>query len=121
MPLPAQSQAALAAMDPFLKKLVDFAIDDLTHRLSIDPSTIEVREVRQVVWPDRSLGCPRPGMEYPQVQQDGLLIRLRAIGREYSYHSGGARMPFLCEQAAHEKRRGAIISPRGVKENRDND
>lgn len=87
-------------MEPAVQKLVDVAIDDLARRLGIGRDGISVTEVRLVIWPDRSLGCPRPGMNYPQVQQDGLLIRLRALGREFSYHSGGTRPPFLCENAA---------------------
>ena len=73
------------------------AIADLAQRLGVAPSAITVVEVRTVVWPDGSLGCPRPGMLYPQVLKDGLLIRLMVQGREFAYHSGGARPPFLCE------------------------
>jgi hypothetical protein len=56
-----------------------------------------VVEMRTVVWPDGSLGCPEPDVAYIQVQRDGLLIRLRARRRVYQYHSGGGRPPFLCE------------------------
>jgi hypothetical protein len=38
-------------------------------------------------------------MVYPQVQRDGALIRLRAQGREFAYHAGGSRPPFLCERS----------------------
>ena len=79
------------------RPLVDEAIDDLARRLAIDRAGIAVIEVRAMVWPDGSLGCPRPGMMYPQVQQDGILIRLRAQEREFSHHGGGTRRPFLCE------------------------
>jgi hypothetical protein len=34
---------------------------------------------------------------YRQVQQDGMRIVLKAQGREFEYHSGGSRPPFLCE------------------------
>jgi hypothetical protein len=97
---PGLMKTSEGSMDPALQQLVDVAIDDLANRLAIGRDGIAVSEVRRVIWPDRSLGCPRPGMNYPQVQQDGLLIRLRAHGREYSYHSGGTRPPFLCENAA---------------------
>jgi hypothetical protein len=91
-PAPAEVQ-----VDPAMRPLVDEAIADLARRLAIDRAGIAVLEVRAMVWPDGSLGCPRPGMMYPQVQQDGILIRLRADQREFSYHGGGARRPFLCE------------------------
>jgi hypothetical protein len=82
---------------PF-EPLLRVAIGDLAQRLNIDPAGISVIETRAVVWPDRSLGCPHPGMAYVQVPQDGALIRLLAGGREFDYHSGGGRPPFLCEQ-----------------------
>jgi len=89
--------SANAERGPF-GPLLSVAIGDLAQRLNIDPAGISVIETRAVVWPDRSLGCPRPGMAYAQVPQDGALIRLRAGGREFDYHSGGGRPPFLCEK-----------------------
>jgi len=35
-------------------------------------------EVDAVTWPDTSLGCPKPGMMYPQVLVEGVLVQLRA-------------------------------------------
>jgi hypothetical protein len=78
--------------------LLRVAMGDLAQRLNIDPADISVIDTCAVVWPDRSLGCPRSGMSYAQVPQDGALIRLRAGGREFDYHSGGGRPPFLCEE-----------------------
>ncbi len=86
-----------ADRQPF-EPLVRVAVDDLARRLGLGAAEIQVVEARAVVWPDRSFGCPRPGMLYPQVLQDGVLIRLQAQGREFAYHSGGGRPPFLCEK-----------------------
>ena len=79
---------------------VSEAIADLAGRLSVAPEQIAVVSVEAVVWPDGSLGCPQPGMMYPQVLQDGLRIRLAVEGVIYQYHSGGRRAPFLCEHPA---------------------
>ena len=79
-------------------KIVLLAREDLAKRLGIVVDQIELMHVEHVTWPDASLGCPLPDMRYKQVPQDGLLIRLRSQGREYEYHSGGNRGPFLCEQ-----------------------
>lgn len=79
-----------------LEPLVAQAVADLARRLSIDPARIERLEAVAVTWPDGSLGCPREGMVYPQVQRDGVRIRLRANGTEYRYHGGDGRVPFLC-------------------------
>jgi hypothetical protein len=82
-----------------LQKLVAEAKEDLALRLSISTEEIDLVELGPVVWPDGSLGCPQPGVEYVQVQQEGLLIRLRVGKRAYPYHSGGGTPPFLCQQA----------------------
>jgi hypothetical protein len=89
---------APSPIEPELDNLIQSAKADLAQRLSIKPDQIEVIEARSVVWPDASMGCPQPGMRYKQVPYDGALIRLRAEGRVYEYHSGGARGLFLCEQ-----------------------
>jgi hypothetical protein len=82
-----------------MTNLVVQAKEDLAQRLSIEMGQVGLVEAKAVVWPDSSMGCPRPGVAYTQVRRDGLLIRLRVGKRTYNYHSGGNRSPFLCEQA----------------------
>jgi hypothetical protein len=41
-------------------------------------------------------------MAYAQVQVEGVLIRLRAGQRDYSYHGGAGSPPFLCLQATDQ-------------------
>ena len=79
---------------------VKMALLDLSTRLGIGPDTITLVSAQSVVWPDGSLGCPRPDMGYKQVQQDGMRIVFKAQGRLFEYHSGGSRPPFLCESPA---------------------
>lgn len=93
----AYEAAAPEPSAPALKALVAQAREDLARRLSIGPDDISLLKLKDFVWPDRSLGCPRPGMVYPQVPQDGVLIVLRAAGRSYNYHAGSGRAPFLCQ------------------------
>jgi len=78
-------------------QLVVAAREDLADRLGIPVEQIELITLEAVTWPDGSLGCPEPGVEYIQVQREGTLIRLRVGTRIYQYHSGGSRPPFLCE------------------------
>ncbi|MFN8464482.1 MAG: hypothetical protein U0X20_02990 [Caldilineaceae bacterium] len=80
--------------------LVKQALLDLSKRLGIGPDAITLVSAESVVWPDGSLGCPRPDMGYKQVQQDGMRIIFKAQGRTFEYHSGGSRPPFLCESPA---------------------
>jgi len=94
----AQEPRSIAvSMTSALQPLIDVAIADLARRLGVDPAAISVAEAVTVVWPDGSLGCPRPDMQYTQVLHDGFLIRLQAQGRMFAYHGGGSRPPFLCE------------------------
>ena len=83
-----------------LRELVLQARKDLAEKLTVEPETIDLLEVSEVVWPDASLGCPHSGKAYPQVTKEGHLIRLRSGKRIYRYHSGQGGAPFLCESPA---------------------
>ena len=87
-------------IEPGLQSLIDSATADLAKRLSISSDMIEVVSARSIVWPDRSLGCPQPGMGYLQVQADGFRIELRVNDQVYAYHGGEGRGPFLCDNPA---------------------
>lgn len=84
-------------LDSNENRLVRLAKEDLAQRLDVPLEQIELVSMEAVTWPDGSLGCPEPGVEYIQVQREGSLIRLRVGKRVYQYHSGGRRQPFLCE------------------------
>ena len=83
--------------NPALQAIVDQARKDLASKLTVDASMIELVGASSVTWPDGSLGCPQPGMMYTQIVVDGMLIRFKAGGQTYEYHSGGSRAPFLCK------------------------
>jgi hypothetical protein len=102
-----------AAVDPALREPIEQAKVDLSGRLGVAVGQIEVVEARSVVWPDRGLGCPQPGMLYTQVPQDGLLIVLRVAGQVYRYHGGATRPPFLCTQPATGTGQGDAPPARG--------
>jgi len=79
---------------------VDAAVSDLAARLGIATTDVEVVIAEDVTWRDGSLGCPHPGMRYPQVLVDGYRVVLRHGERTYHYHGGMGRGPFLCEHPA---------------------
>ncbi|MGB5660031.1 MAG: hypothetical protein WBO54_11160 [Thermoanaerobaculia bacterium] len=83
--------------DAGLEPLVVMAKEDLAERQEVEVEVIEVLEAELVVWPDASIGCPDPEMMYIQVLQDGSRIRLQVEEAVFEYHTGGERMPFLCE------------------------
>ena len=85
-------------IDPGLSSVIALAVTDLAERLEIPETEIEVVAGYLVSWPDASLGCPEPGMQYAQVVTDGAVIELSADDTVYKYHMGGSRYrPFLCE------------------------
>jgi hypothetical protein len=76
---------------------VDQAKADLARRLAVPVAEVRLVSSTEVTWPDSSLGCPEPGMHYAQVLTNGTRIILSAAGKQYEYHSGPRRAPFLCE------------------------
>ena len=78
--------------------IVQGAVTDLAERLDVDVDEVEVLAARAVTWPDSSLGCPEPGMQYLQRMTDGALVVLEADGRRYQYHGGSPLV--LCEHPA---------------------
>lgn len=80
-----------------LRSAVDVAVADLAGRTGVDPAVVVTVSARDVTWPDGSIGCPRPGMNYTQVQVDGAEIILQAGGVTYRYTLGGTHGPTLCE------------------------
>ena len=83
--------------NPALDTYVQQAKEDLATRLSIPASDIEIISAQTIVWPDASDGCPKPGVDYIQVQEEGVLVRLAYQGQIYEYHRGESRPLFLCE------------------------
>lgn len=76
--------------------LVEEAKADLSMRLNISTADIVLQWAGAVEWPDSSIGCPEPGMNYLMVVTPGYLIKLEAKGRIYQYHAG-ENSPFYCE------------------------
>lgn len=95
-----QANAEPEPADKASQALISKARTDLAKRLAVEPDEIHFIKFKPVVWPDGGLGCPRPGMVYTQVQQDGVLIRLEVRGQRFDYHGGAGRDPFLCENPA---------------------
>ena len=91
--------AGTGSTDGTVQAVVDLAIADLAARLGVGTSAVTVLTAAATTWPDKSIGCPKPGMQYLQVLVDGALVELQASGKTYSYHSGDDGKPVLCEQS----------------------
>ena len=66
------------------------AIQRLAEQRDIPPEEITVASWESVVWPDTSLGCPKPGMVYAQVIVPGYWVILEARGSVYRAHTDEA-------------------------------
>ncbi len=73
-------------------------INDLALRSSSDPAAISLVSAEAVIWNDGALGCPQPGVAYPQVQIEGYRVLLRIGDRDYDYRVGRRGSFVLCEQ-----------------------
>ena len=91
-------QAEAISPGPEMQRLVEQAKNDLATELSINSQDIDVLQAEFVTWPDSSVGCPQPGMQYLQVLTSGARILLEANNAIYAYHSGGNRPLVLCKK-----------------------
>lgn len=91
------SEQPEAPMDPGLHEIVELARTDLSQRLAVEPSEIQVLRAERVTWRDSSAGCPDPDQMYMQVLTEGSRVFLAFSGTEYHYHQVAGAAPFLCE------------------------
>lgn len=73
--------------DEASEKMVALVKQHLAKRLSIGADQIVLSDIKPVVWRDAGLGCPKPGVDYIQVETPGYNILLAASGQTYRYHT----------------------------------
>ncbi|HSL43326.1 MAG TPA: hypothetical protein VK897_07835 [Anaerolineales bacterium] len=93
---PVEAPVVVQTPDIVLDQILSLAINDLAKRLSLDPKSIQVLSAKPVLWPDSSLGCPRPGEIYTQETVLGYQIILEANKQEYIYHTDADQTFLLC-------------------------
>ena len=71
---------------------------ELAGRLDLAVEMIDVVEARSVTWASGDLGCPEPGMAYPQVLTPGVLVILSAGDVRHHYHGGRGGKPAYCPE-----------------------
>ena len=76
--------------------IVDPIIADAASRADVPIGEVTLISAEAVTWPDGGLGCPLPGMVYPQVIVDGYQVIVMAGGRTYDYRGSSAGTFRLC-------------------------
>jgi hypothetical protein len=82
--------------DESAQKMVTLVTEHLAQRLSVPADQIVLADVKPVVWRDAGLGCPKPGVDYIQMETPGYTIVLEAGSETYSYHTDESRRFVLC-------------------------
>ncbi len=86
-----------AVLSPGANAMATMARNALASDLGIAESNVTVVSTEEVQWSDGSLGCPQPGMMYPQVITPGFRVTLEANGKRYTYHTDTRRYVIRCD------------------------
>lgn len=79
------------------RTMSDLAREKLATDLGMAADAVNVVDVQAVEWRDGSLGCPKPGMMYPQVITPGYQVTLEANGTRYTYHTNTRQQVVRCD------------------------
>ena len=77
------------------------ALEELSERLGVDPTEIQVLRVEEVAWRDAALGCPAPGGFYAQVLTPGVRVLLAHQGQRFDYHGADSGVT-LCPEGQRQ-------------------
>jgi hypothetical protein len=76
--------------------LVQLAVADLSNRVGIPENVIVIEQVKPIEWPDATLGCPKPGMDFTPVVTPGYIILIQVDEKIYVYHTDDASRVIQC-------------------------
>ena len=94
--LPAAAPGYTAPVNATLQSVTDAVLADASKRTGLEVAKLEVVESVAVTWPDGSLGCPEPGMNYTMALVPGYRIRIKADQQVLSYHSSARGYWVFC-------------------------
>jgi hypothetical protein len=78
--------------------MIKLVTEHLAKKLSIVADQIVLSDVKPVRWRDAGLGCPKPGVDYIQMETPGFSIFLEAGGKTYNYHTDETKRFVLCNK-----------------------
>lgn len=80
--------------DPIAQSMAELARRDAARRLAAADDTLDLISLLMVVWPDTSLGCPKPGADYEDTPTTGYRIVLRIEADRLIYHTSTRDLTF---------------------------
>jgi hypothetical protein len=84
--------------DEASEKMVALVKGHLAQKLGIALDQIVLSDIKPVVWRDAGLGCPKPGIDYIQVETPGYNILLETGGNSYRYHTDQTKRFVQCNR-----------------------
>jgi hypothetical protein len=78
-------------------EILDAIVTDLTESEGLSKDGILVTRAESVLWPDGSLGCPKPDEMYTQAEVEGYWVVLEAEGQVFDYRVNKSGYFFPCE------------------------
>jgi len=83
-------------MNPTLESITESVLEDAATRTGIARASLQADSATAVTWPDGSLGCPQPGMNYTMALVPGYRIKVRAGGQLLDYHASRRGYFVMC-------------------------
>ena len=80
------------------RPILDAILADLAKRTGSARETLDVLRSEETVFPDGSLGCPKPGLAYTQALVEGYRVVIRHAGKDYDYRAARSGYFVLCER-----------------------
>lgn len=71
-------------------------VADAAKRFDVPESSVVLVRAEQVTWSDGSLGCPEPGMSYPQILVPGFVVTAKTEAGELVYHTDTRQQAKSC-------------------------
>ena len=93
---PAAAPGYTAPVNATLQSVTQAVLADASKRTGIEAAKLEIVESVAVTWPDGSLGCPEPGMNYTMALVPGYRIRIRADQQVLNYHASARGYWVFC-------------------------
>jgi len=91
---------------------IDLAIGKVNQITPVSKDSLEHLRIRSMQWPDSSLGCPEPGVQYLQRVIPGYLVSFTIDEKMYTVNIGD-NSAIICDRVndflEHRKNRGASV------------